>query len=59
MDIVERKLILGKLPEEARIRYGDKSQSEERLASLADELKALAASISGSLAKALENGAAH
>ena len=52
-------LLSGKLPEEARIRYGDKRQIEERLASLADELKALAASISGSLAKALENGAAH
>ncbi|ANU18438.1 hypothetical protein BBI11_15950 [Planococcus maritimus] len=52
-------LLSGKLPEEARIRYGDKVHIEERLASLAGELKALAASISGSLAKALGNGAAH
>lgn len=48
-------LLAGKLPEEARIRYGDKKQIEKRLAALADELKALAASEIGNLTEALEN----
>ncbi|AUD15027.1 hypothetical protein CW734_16815 [Planococcus sp. MB-3u-03] len=48
-------LLSGKLPEEARIRYGDKQQIEERLATLAGELKALAASQVGNLTEALEN----
>ncbi len=48
-------LLSGKLPEEARIRYGDKQQIEERLATLAGELKALAASEIGNLTEALKN----
>ena len=49
-------LLSGKLPEEARIRYGNKQQIEDRLATLAEELKALAASEIGNLEEALENG---
>jgi len=49
-------LLSGKLPEEARIRYGDKRQIEARLELLAAELKALAASEIGHLEEALENG---
>ncbi len=48
-------LLSGKLPEEARIRYGDKNQIEKRLATLANELKALAASVVERLADAVEN----
>ncbi|MGM0896510.1 MAG: hypothetical protein ACQEV0_01345 [Bacillota bacterium] len=50
-------LLSGKLPEEARIRYGDKQQIEDRLAILAVELKALAASEAGNLAEVLERRA--
>ncbi|MEZ0481551.1 hypothetical protein [Planococcus sp. SSTMD024] len=50
-------LLSGNLPEEARIRYGNKRQIEDRLATLAGELKALAASEIGNFEEALENGA--
>lgn len=49
-------LLSGKLPEQARIRYGDKQQIEARLSILAVELKTLAASEIGNIAEALENG---
>lgn len=49
-------LLTGKLPEEARIRYGDKQQIEDRLGLLAAELKALAASQIMNLEEALETG---
>jgi len=52
-------LLSGKLPEEARIRYGDKKQIEDRLATLAGELKGLAASEIKNLAKALESEITH
>ena len=49
-------LLSEELPEQARIRYGDKQQIEDRLTLLALELKGLAASEIANLAESLQRG---